>query len=67
MTPLYILLLVVSSRENINRFAVILGGIITPVIYPFFLEWSVLIGGFIGGSIAFGIGKVVRDGVNWWI
>ena len=53
VTPLYILLLVFNSRDKINRLAVVLGGIITPVIYPFFLEWSVLLGGVIGGSVAF--------------
>ena len=38
MTPLYILLLVVSSRDNINRFAAVLGGTITPIIFPIFLN-----------------------------
>ena len=64
ITPLYILLLVVSSRDNINRFAVVLGGTITPAIYPFFLEWSILIGGLVGGSIAIGLGKVMKSGVR---
>ena len=67
MTPLYILLLVISSKDSINRLAVVLGGIITPVIYPFVLEWSVFIGGIVGGSLAFGISKGIRDGEKWWI
>ena len=67
MTPLYILLLVISSKDHINRLAVVLGGTITPVIYPFVLEWSVFIGGIVGGSIAFGISKGIRDGEKWWI
>ena len=66
MTPLYILLLVVSSRDNINRFAAVLGGTITPIIFPIFFEWSVLIAGFVGGSIAFVISKGITDGVQWW-
>ena len=64
MTPLYILLLVISSKDNINRCAVFLGAIITPLIYPIFFEWSVLIGGFVGGSIAFGIGKSIKNGAK---
>ena len=66
MTPLYILLLVVSSRDKINRFAAVLGGTITPIIFPIFFEWSVFIAGFVGGSIAFAISKGITDGVQWW-
>ena len=54
ITPLYILLLIISSKDNINRLSVILGGTIVPLIFPFFLEWSILIGGLFAGSIAFG-------------
>ena len=57
MTPLYILLLVISSKDNINRCAVFLGAIITPLIYPIFFEWSVLIGGVAAGSLAYLIGE----------
>lgn len=64
MTPLYILLLVFSSRDNINRFSVVLGGTIAPAIYPFFLEWSVLISGFVGGSIAFSLRKKIGEGLK---
>ena len=60
MTPLYILLLIIGSKESVNKLSVILGGLIAPIIYPFFLEWSILIGGLIGGSIAFAIGTRVR-------
>ena len=60
MTPLYILLLIISSRDNLNRSSVLLGGTLVPVLYPFFLEWSILIGGFIAGSITFGISSLVK-------
>jgi predicted branched-subunit amino acid permease len=60
MTPLYILLLVINSKDKINRISVMLGGTIVPVIYPFLSEWSILLGGFLGGSIAFGFGLVEK-------
>ena len=56
MTPLYILLLVISSKDSLNRLAVVLGGIIIPIIYPVFFDWSILIGGVAGGTLAFGFG-----------
>lgn len=56
MTPLYILLLVISSKDALNRLAVLLGGMIIPIIYPVFLDWSILIGGVAGGTLAFGFG-----------
>ena len=60
MTPLYILLLVVSSPDYLNRLSVILGGLIVPVLYPLIAESSILVGGIIGGSIAFGINTMVK-------
>ena len=60
MTPLYILLLVVSSKDKINRISVMLGGTIVPIIYPLLSEWSILIGGLAGGSMAFVLGLVVK-------
>ena len=56
MTPLYILLLVISSKDSLNRLAVSLGGIIIPIIYPVFFDWSILIGGVAGGTLAFSLG-----------
>ena len=56
MTPLYILLLVISSNEALNRLAVVLGGVIIPMIYPIFSDWSILTGGFVGGTLAFAFG-----------
>lgn len=62
MTPLYILLLVISSRDKVNRLAVILGAIIVPLVYPIFSEMSIIIGGLVGGSISFGISLI---GKKW--
>lgn len=60
MTPLYILLLVISSQDNLNRYSVILGGAVVPIMYPIVFELSILIGGLIGGSIAFGLSNLSR-------
>ena len=60
MTPLYILLLVISSPQTINRLSVALGGLLVPLIFPIFSEWSILIGGFLGGSLAFGLGSMTK-------
>ena len=59
MTPLYILLLVINSKDILNRTAVFFGAITVPIIYPVFGNWSILIGGVGGGSIALII-------VLWW-
>jgi predicted branched-subunit amino acid permease len=52
VTPLYILLLVMNARHTINRLAAVIGGTICPLIYPLTADWSILIAGVIGGSIA---------------
>ena len=56
MTPLYILLLVISSKDSLNRLAVVFGGIIIPIIHPVFSDWSIIIGGVAGGTLAFSLG-----------
>lgn len=52
VTPLYILLLVMNARHTINRLAAVIGGTICPLIYPLAADWSILIAGVIGGSLA---------------
>jgi predicted branched-subunit amino acid permease len=51
-TPLYILLLVTMSKDKVNKLAVLLGALICPTTYPFFGNFSILIAGIIGGSLA---------------
>ena len=52
ITPLYILLLVVNSKETFNKIAVYLGGLIVIIFYPIAGTWSILISGIFGGSLA---------------
>ena len=53
MTPLYILLLVINSKEILNKLSVIMGIVLVPSIYPILGNWSILIGGISAGSFAF--------------
>jgi predicted branched-subunit amino acid permease len=51
ITPLYILLMVIKARRLMMRIAGAFGGILCPLLYPFLGEWSILIGGLIGGTL----------------
>ena len=53
ITPFYLMLLIVNARQKANRFAVLAGGMLCPLLYPFLGSWSILIAGVIGGTIAF--------------
>ncbi len=55
ITPIYILLLVMNSRQTINRLAVVIGGSLCPFFYVYMGSWSVLVAGLIGGTIAMGL------------
>lgn len=50
-TPLYILLMVINARRMMMRAAGVLGGVLCPLLYPFIGEWSILVGGLVGGSL----------------
>ena len=52
ITPLYILLLVVNSKETFNKISVYLGGLLVIIFYPIAGTWSILISGIFGGSLA---------------
>ena len=52
MTPLYILLLVINSKQVVNKFAVMIGGSLSPVLFPTSGSWSILLSGIIGGSLS---------------
>ena len=49
MTPLYILLLVINAKQTINRLSVVIGGVLSPLFYPFVGSWCILYAGIIGG------------------
>ena len=52
VTPIYILLLIMNARQKANRLAVVFGGALSPLFFPFAGEWAILLAGLIGGSLA---------------
>ena len=52
VTPIYILLLMMSAGQKANRLAVLIGGALSPFFFPFVGEWAILLAGIIGGSLA---------------
>lgn len=52
LTPLYILLLIINSKENIHKVSVIFGGLISIALYPLIGNWCILFSGILGGSFA---------------
>ncbi len=52
ITPIYILLMIINARQKANRLAVLIGGALSPLFFPFAGEWAILFAGVIGGSLA---------------
>ena len=59
VTPIYILLLIMNARQKANRLAVVFGGGLSPLFFPFFGEWAILLAGLIGGTLASLYGRFV--------
>jgi predicted branched-subunit amino acid permease len=58
LNPVYFLCMMVGASKTIQiTLSVALGIILGPVIYLFSPEWSILLAGVIGGSIAYLIGE----------
>tara|TARA_B100001057_G_scaffold486614_1_gene568050 strand:+ start:213 stop:917 length:705 start_codon:yes stop_codon:yes gene_type:complete len=58
LNPIYFTCMMVGAMKTLQiALSVILGAILGPVFYFFSPEWSILLGGFIGGSIAYLIGE----------
>ena len=58
LNPIYFTCMMVGAMKTIQVIlSVILGAILGPVFYFFSPEWSILLGGFIAGSISFLIGE----------
>lgn len=53
MTPLYLLLLIFGARQWINRLSVVFGIAIGLGFYPLVGDWSVVVAGVLGGTLAF--------------
>ena len=48
--PLYLTILMLRAVEIYYRLAVVTGGIIGPILYPYIGDWSLIIAGLVGGS-----------------
>ena len=58
LNPVYFLCMMVGASKTIQiTLSVALGIILGPVIYLFSPEWSILLAGVIGGTIAYLIGE----------
>jgi len=59
LNPVYFLCMMVGASKTIQiTLSVILGTILGPVFYFLSPEWSILLGGIIGGTIAYLIGEL---------
>jgi len=59
ITPIYIFLLISTARQKANRLAVAFGGILCPVFYTVAEEWSILLAGVMGGTLAIGYARFI--------
>ena len=58
LNPVYFLCMMVgASKTRQVTLSVLLGIILGPVFYYFSPEWSILLGGVVGGTIAYLIGE----------
>ena len=58
LNPIYFLCMMVGASKTIQvTFSVLLGIILGPIIYLFSPEWSILLAGVIGGTIAYLAGE----------
>jgi len=59
VTPIYILLLIMNARQKVNKLAVVFGGALSPLFFPFVGEWAILLAGLIGGTLASLYGRFI--------
>ena len=58
LNPVYFLCMMVGASKTIQvTLSVLLGIILGPIIYLFSPEWSILLAGVIGGTIAYLVGE----------
>ena len=58
LNPIYFTCMMVGAMKTLQiTLSVILGAILGPIFYFFSPEWSILLGGLLGGSIAFLVGE----------
>ena len=60
--PLYITILMLRAVELYYRVAVVSGGIVGPILYPYIGDWSIIIGGLVGGTLGLLINYLLKKG-----
>ena len=59
LNPIYFICMMVGAMKTIQiTFSVLLGGLLGPIFYFFSPEWSILLGGFVAGTIAYLLGEI---------
>jgi len=59
LNPIYFICMMVGAMKTIQiTLSVLLGGILGPIFYFFSPEWSILLGGFVAGTIAYLVGEI---------
>lgn len=59
LTPLYLLLIMVSVRRISGYLALALGGLAVPVLMEWSVEWGLAIGGIGAGTLGFALGRMI--------
>jgi len=59
LNPIYFICMMVGAMKTIQiTLSVSLGGILGPIFYFFSPEWSILLGGFVAGTISYLVGEI---------
>ena len=59
LNPIYFLCMMVGASKTIQiTLSVLLGAVLGPIFYFFSSEWSILLGGIAGGTVAYLIGEI---------
>ena len=59
LNPIYFLCMMVGASKTIEiSSSVLLGAMLGPIFYFLSPEWSILLGGLVGGTIAYFIGEL---------
>ena len=63
--PLYLTILMLRAIEIYYRLAVVTGGIIGPLLFPYIGDWSLIVAGLVGGSVGLMISYLLnKDKIN---
>jgi len=58
INPIYFICMMIGAMKTIQvSLSVILGAVLGPIFYLLSPEWSILLGGFLAGTLAFFVGE----------